>query len=925
MSKQEASVPTTSPPVADGQPLLWRFAAFELNEASGELQRDGKRIAVEPKPVQMLMLLLRRVGEVCTKNELLDALWPGRVVTESALARCAAKLRVALNDEAQALLRTVHGFGYRLVTVVQVEAAIAAETRCRQAGEPVPRRSGWVLQRRLGEGGHGEVWLAQHKTGEQRVFKFADTPGALASLKREITVSRLLHTALGELPCLQPVLDWNLDDNPCYLETPYRPLGSLAELLASPPDSLPTLETRVHWLAEVAETLAEAHALGLLHKDLKPSNLLRVETADGRDRLLIADWGSGHLLDPASLAAAHITRLGFTREAGSAAGGTPLYQAPEVLSGQPATVAADLYSLGVILYQLVIGDGRRPLAAGWEQDIDDPLLREDIAAAAAGQVSRRLGSARELAERLRNRSSRLEERALVASREKAMVARERELERQGLRRRWQGVAAAVFLAGFATSAWLWNEARLARDRAEASAEKAQQEAATAHAITRFLTDDLLSRANPHLTRDSDVRVRDLLDAATERLQRHLADQPATRITLKRVLGAAYTGLNDRARAEPLLQKALAEAIALHGSGAAETQDLRLALLDLYDQVHDVDAEEALAREVLLIEQAAGRQRSAPALRARSTLAGAAALRSGFDQAGVAGLLTVAEDSRAALGERHPQALVADMLACTALLAANRIDESLRRWQSLIPRLQAAYGEDAVFHIVHAGSYASVLRRSGRNDEALAFARPALDRLTAVYGPTHPETLLVLFDLARVELELGQAASALQHFQNLVDSRREQGPDDYEGRIYRGFHALALDGVGRHSEALQALEAVVADNQRIDGPGHPNTLRELDRLAAMLGRQGAVARQGAVLRRAEAAARAHLPETQWQRALAIFRLGIWEQRQKPGSAAATRIHEGYRLLRGALGPGHANVVEAEREMKALGIGPPIRSP
>lgn len=919
MTNKDARRPAGPTPPADHAPLLWRFAAFELDEAAGELRRGGERVGVEPKPLQMLMLLLRRVGEVCTKNELLESLWPGRVVTESALARCAAKLRQALDDEAQVLLRTVHGFGYRLVTVVQVEAARADPIRQREAGEPVPRRSGWVLQRPLGAGGQGEVWLAQHKQGESRVFKFADTPGALVALKREITVSRLLQSALGELPGLQPVLDWNLDDQPCYLESPYRPLGSLADRLAEPA-GLPPLEVRLDWLAAVAETLAEAHSLGVLHKDLKPSNLLRCETGDGGERLLIADWGSGHLLDPDGLAAAHITRLGFTREAASDGGGTPLYQAPEVLAGQPATVAADLYALGVILYQLAVGDGRRPLAAGWEQDIDDPLLREDIAAAAAGQVGRRLASARELAERLRGRAARAAERERQQAQARALAARERALERQGLRRRWQGVAAAVFLAGFATSAWLWNEARQARDRAEASAAQARQEAATAQAITRFLTDDLLSRANPHLSRDADVRVRDLLDGAAERLQQHLADQPATRITLKRVLGAAYTGLNDRAKAEPLLRKALADAIALHGRDTPESQELRLALLDLYDQVHDVEAETALAREVLALEQAAGRARSAAALRARATLAGAAALHSGFDQAGVAGLLAVADDSRAALGERHPQALSADMLAATALLAANRIDEALQRWQSLIPRLQAVYGEDAVFHIVHAGSYASVLRRAGRNDEALDFARPALTRLTAVYGPGHPETLLVLFDLARVELELGQPAPALEHFQRLVDSRRPRGDDDYEGRIYRGFHALALDGVGHYAEARRALEALVADNQRIDGPGHPNTLRELDRLAAMLGRKGAIAEQGAVLRRAEAAARAHLPETQWQRALATFRLGAWEQRQEAGPEATRKLREGYRLLRAALGPAHASVTEAERTLRELRIAP-----
>ena len=88
--------------------------------------------------------------------------------------------------------------------------------------------------------------------------------------------------------------------------------------------------------------------------------------------------------------------------------GTPLYLAPEVAAGQSATIRSDVYALGVTLYQFLVGDFSRPLAPGWEQDIDDALLRQDIADAANGDPARRLDSATALAERIRSLATRHE-------------------------------------------------------------------------------------------------------------------------------------------------------------------------------------------------------------------------------------------------------------------------------------------------------------------------------------------------------------------------------------------------------------------------------------------------------------------------------------------------------------------------------------
>jgi TolB-like protein/class 3 adenylate cyclase/tetratricopeptide (TPR) repeat protein len=102
--------------------LRWRFGPVQLDEASLQLTVNGTVREVEPKPLDLLMLLLRRAGEVVTKDQLLETLWPGRIVTEASLTKCVAKLRAALDDEAQTLVRTVHGYGYKLGVPVQAES-----------------------------------------------------------------------------------------------------------------------------------------------------------------------------------------------------------------------------------------------------------------------------------------------------------------------------------------------------------------------------------------------------------------------------------------------------------------------------------------------------------------------------------------------------------------------------------------------------------------------------------------------------------------------------------------------------------------------------------------------------------------------------------------------------------------------------------
>ncbi|MGQ0621966.1 MAG: winged helix-turn-helix domain-containing protein [Panacagrimonas sp.] len=99
----------------------WRFGGVELDERSLILNVDGRTVEIEPKPLRVLLHLLDRAGEVVTKDALMRAVWPGRIITDAALAKSVARLRDAIGDRDQAFIRTHHGFGYQMVAPISVE------------------------------------------------------------------------------------------------------------------------------------------------------------------------------------------------------------------------------------------------------------------------------------------------------------------------------------------------------------------------------------------------------------------------------------------------------------------------------------------------------------------------------------------------------------------------------------------------------------------------------------------------------------------------------------------------------------------------------------------------------------------------------------------------------------------------------------
>jgi len=271
----------------------------------------------------------------------------------------------------------------------------------------IPTSAGWILTEKLGEGGFGEVWRARHKAlKETRVFKFCFRADRVRSLKREVTLFRLLKEQVGDHPNIVRIHDVYFDDPPYYIGMEDVPGKNLAEWFEdySGSGEIPE-ETKLEIVAQVADALQAAHDSGVIHRDIKPTNVL-VTSAGTRPediKIKLTDFGIGQVVSKEQ--AGGMTMAGFTdmpqETALSLRSGTRLYMAPEVLAGKPSSTHSDIYSLGVVLYQLIIGDLRCPVTVDWRQDIDDPILAEDLSTCLAGEGTSRFGSADHLSRNLR--------------------------------------------------------------------------------------------------------------------------------------------------------------------------------------------------------------------------------------------------------------------------------------------------------------------------------------------------------------------------------------------------------------------------------------------------------------------------------------------------------------------------------------------
>ncbi|WP_176256901.1 protein kinase domain-containing protein [Derxia lacustris] len=535
----------------------YRFGSVVFDQGSFELSVDGGAVEIQRKPLQVLNLLLQNAGKAVPREEFIREVWRGQPTVDNVLANAIAKLRNAIGPAHAQHIESIPRVGYRLSVAIERTAISGSDAGMPKfrPGDHVPQREHFRLERRFGASEANDVWLARHiKTGEERVFKFASAEQHMSSLKREVTLARLLRNALGDRPDFVRIIDWNFSEPPYFVESEYGGVNLAEWAGADGRLAALALQDRLALFLQIAQAVASAHSLAVLHKDLKPTNVL-VEPAGAGWQCRLVDFGSGRLLDMARLGVLGITPLGLTVVNGiafDAARGTLLYTAPELLADEPATVRSDIYALGVLLYQIVVGDLQRGLAVGWERDIDDELLRADIARATDGDPVRRFGSASELAEALAALPKRHEARRAAMA-----EARQRQIEGEQLlalrrRRPWLYAVIGVLLAGLLTALELYAQLRTAR-------EQTAHELATKSALNKFLIDDFIEAANPALAGRRDVTVAEAARTAAGKVDGTLVQtSPEVRAGIHAALHGVFNKLSDFPSALAEGRKAVAE-------------------------------------------------------------------------------------------------------------------------------------------------------------------------------------------------------------------------------------------------------------------------------------------------------------------------------------------------------------------------------
>lgn len=292
-------------------------------------------------------------------------------------------------------------------------------------GAPIPHHPNWMLTRPLEET-YGEVWLGEHKkTGDRHTFRFCSDADELLRMRRQLAVVRHLKASLVDREVTVPALDAQLETPPFFLEFEHVEGKTLSAWSAEQEElGAQALANRLEIAARLAEVLAAVHAAGVAVGNVQPRTVLVRERRGSVEKVLVADLSRARLLD---------AKPGESSEALPAKPDDLVpepYRAPE-LAESGVTPQTDVYALGILVYQLAVGDLDRSPGLFWERDVDDELLRADIAGLLEPEPSRR-PKPDELARRLRT----LDERAAAANRR----------TREATRRQWT-LAAAAFALG----------------------------------------------------------------------------------------------------------------------------------------------------------------------------------------------------------------------------------------------------------------------------------------------------------------------------------------------------------------------------------------------------------------------------------------------------------------------------------------------
>jgi non-specific serine/threonine protein kinase/serine/threonine-protein kinase len=683
---------------------------------------------------------------------------------------------------------------------------------------PGPTIGPYRLIRQIGEGGMGQVWLAEQTEPVTRrvALKLVRAGRFDAALLGRFEAERQA-LAIMEHPAIAKVFDaGSTPDGQPYFVMEYvdgQPITEYCDTRQLP------LPARLALFMQVCEGVQHAHLKAIIHRDLKPSNVLVTEI-DGRPAPRIIDFGIAKAIDPLGSEATQATSAGSVI-------GTLGYMSPEQADPRVADVdtRADVYALGVILFELLTGS--RPFEAH-RAPLDEVLrrLREDDPPALVTAMSRDTGTAGTTAERrgvdlgqltgmLRGDLDSITRKALARERDRryatplelaadlqrylsdlpveARPASTLYLVRKHVRRHRFGIAAGavvlLLLVGFAIAQAVQLR-RITRERDRADR------------IAAFMT-SIFSVVSPSEARGRNVSAREVLDRAAREITTTPDLDPVVRARLMATMGRTYLGLGQYERAEELLAPAAELQARALGPDAKETLETTARRGLVLASIGRLDQAQELLTATLARQQALFGPQDPSALATMDDLAQVLSMQ-GKPADAEKMLREVIRMSAAARGAEHPETLHAKRSLCVALYD------------------QARYAD-----------------AEGCERESLAVERRVL-------GPDHPGTLLTMSNLARALGRLGRPAEAEQINREVhAASARVNGPDHRNTWV---AFASIIDDVrqqGRFDEAVTMSRELLAARQRLNPPGSPDVIDALDMLAVALGTAGQTAEAASI--------------------------------------------------------------------------------
>jgi eukaryotic-like serine/threonine-protein kinase len=662
----------------------------------------------------------------------------------------------------------------------------------------------------IGEGGMGQVWLAEQKQPVRRrvalklIKAGMDTREVVARFESERQA-----LALMDHPAIAKVFDAGATPE----GRPYFVMEYVAGLPITTycDNHKLTTRQRMELFIKLCEGVQHAHQKAIIHRDLKPSNIL-VSEVDGKPMPRVIDFGLVKATSQRLTADSMYTSVGAIL-------GTFAYMSPEQADsgGEDIDTRTDVYSLGVVLYQLLVGalpldlnklaydealrrlrdeDVLRPSSRIIKRDSDSTIraqnrgtdpptlarqLRGDADAVALKALEkdrrRRYGSPSELAADIG--------RYLCNEPVTAYPPSAAYRTRKYIRRHRLGVvvsaAVLLLLIGFSVAQTIALR-RVSRERDRADR------------VTDLMI-NMFKVSNPSEARGNTVTAREVLDKASKDIQNGWSNDPELKAKMLYTMGRTYASLGLYTRAQPLIEQAVAIQRRVLGPEHPDTlSSLNLLASVLRREGHYAEAEK-LNRQTLEIR-------------------------------------------RRVLGPEHPDTLVSMNSLASDLWIEGHVAESEKLYRETLDIRRRVLGPDHSDTLATMNNLANVLSSEDNYAAAEKLDRETLDIHRRVLGPEHPDTLLSMSNLAVDLFSEGHFAEAENLNREALEIRRHVlGPEHPDTLKTMSNLANDLSNEGNYTEAEKLDRETLDIRRRVLGPEDPDTLVSLGNEALDLSHEG----------------------------------------------------------------------------------------